>query len=179
MRTFASILVTALLVLMARPAGAQQPSPAAGAPRGFTELSGGYAYLREEPDSNTYSKGWLVSGAGRLLGRWMAVGEVGGNYRKNAAEETQRLHAFLGGVRYRIGGGSRMGTFVQGLAGVERFTEPGLTQSGFAFQPGGGLDLRLAGSFGARVQADYRIAKQDEFTFKEARISVSAVWWMR
>lgn len=178
MRTLASILVTAVLVLIAQPAGAQQPAPGTGAAQGFTELSVGYAYLHEQPDSNTYPNGWVASGAGRLLGRLMVVGEVGGNYRKNLVDETQRLHAFLGGVRYRIGGGSRAGAFVQGLAGIERFTEPGLTQTGFAIQPGGGFDLRLVRSLGVRAQADYRIAKQDDVTFKETRVSVAAVWWM-
>ena len=108
----------------------------------------------------------------------MVVGEVGGNYRKNLVDETQRLHAFLGGLRYRIAGGSRAGAFVQGLAGIERFTEPGLTQTAFAFQPGGGIDLRLVRSVGVRAQVDYRIAKHDDTTFKESRISVAAVWWM-
>jgi hypothetical protein len=168
--------MTVLCLGLGRAAAAQP----AGA---VADLSGGYAWLREQPpgdvDSNTYPTGWLVSGAFRLAGPMMVVGEVGGNYRTNAVDESAHLHAFLGGVRFGIGRWERGAAFVQGLAGMERFTEPGLTQSGFAVQFGGGFDLKLKGHLGARTQLDYRIADEDGYTFKETRVSIGVVWWIR
>ena len=175
------ILVTTALCLGAgRTAVAQQPSMAARPDRPVADLSVGYAWLHEQPPSDAqsenYPAGWVASGAFRIVGHMMAVGEVGGNYRTNAVDESARLHAFLGGVRFGIGSWEHARAFVQGLAGMERFTEPGLTQSGFAVQFGGGVDFNLKGPLGARAQLDYRVADEGGYTFNETRVSLAAVW---
>lgn len=179
MRIHTILVMAALCLGLGRAAAAQQ---AGATSRAVADLSGGYAWLHEQPpadaESNTHPTGWLASGAFRLAGAMMVVGEVGGNYRTNVADESARLHTFLGGVRFGIGLWEHAAAFVQGLGGMERFTEPGLTQSGFAVQFGGGVDLKLKGPLGARTQIDYRIADQDGYTFKETRVSFGAVWWL-
>jgi hypothetical protein len=174
------LVMTALCLGLGRSAAAQQPGMTG---RAVADLSGGYAWLHEKPpsdaESETYPTGWVASGAFRFAGSMMVVGEVGGNYRTNAADESAHLHAFLGGVRFGIGRWEHAAVFVQGLAGMERFTEPGLTQSGFAVQFGGGVDLKLKGALGARTQIDYRVADEDGYTFKETRFSFGAVWSFR
>jgi hypothetical protein len=173
------LVMASLCTSLSRPAAAQAGGPAPG--KATADLAGGYAWLREQPpsgaDANTYPTGWMASAAVRLGGGVSAVGEVGGNYRTNVADEPAHLHAFLGGVRFRLFANARSVAFVQALAGEERFTEPGLTQSGFAVQFGGGFDVKLKGRLGARTQIDYRQADEDGFTIKETRLGFGAVWW--
>ena len=173
------ILVFAFVCLgVGQAAAAQQGGTGASQIR--ADLAGGYGWLREQPpadaQSETYPTGWIASGAFRLAGPMMVVGEVGGNYRTNAAGEPARIHAFLGGVRFGVGSWSHASAFVQALAGTERFTEPGLTQSGFAVQFGGGIDITVKGPFAARTQFDYRVADQSGYTFKQTRVGIGAVW---
>ncbi|MEO7192179.1 MAG: outer membrane beta-barrel protein [Vicinamibacterales bacterium] len=183
MRIHVSLITGAALLgaLVASPSMAQQPgAPHAG--HATADLAGGYSFLRELPQDNgdprDYQNGWFVSGARQLFTpHLMVVGEVGGNSRANLVKETQRLLGVLGGVRYRITRGARLVTFVQGLVGQERFSEPGFSQSGVAFQPGAGVDMRVAGPLGVRVQMDYRLAHEDDITFKELRIAAGGVVW--
>ena len=144
------------------------------------DVSIGYSVLRDitsdESSTDPYP-GWVASvGVPFWLTRLSLVGEAGSNARTNVVDETQRLTAFLGGARFGITSGSRIKTWGQALVGVERFAEPGFTESGVAFQPGAGVDVRVVSSVGARVQADYRIAQQSGATYRELRFAVSAVF---
>lgn len=172
-RTTMSVLAACVIVAAtASPAVAQASPP--------KTIAGGYSVLREldtpGATANDYTKGWFVSvGHPFALQRLSLVGEIGGNYRRNLLKEVQRLHAFLGGARFTVARSSRLTIFAQGLVGIERFAEPGFNESGIAVQPGGGVDLSLFKSVGVRVQGDYRIARQGDTNFKEARVVVGAV----
>jgi hypothetical protein len=71
-----------------------------------------------------------------------------------------------------------MQLFAQALVGAENFRVPGFTETGFAFQPGGGADLPFTKSLKARAQADYRLAHQgkENTTFHEFRFAASIVF---
>lgn len=156
---------------------AVRPASAQGEPR--TTVAGGYTYLREQGpggfEAVNYPVGWVVTGSQRLgSGRLSGVGEFGISSRENSVDETQRLVAILGGARFGLLASARMLVFAQALVGVERFSEPGLTESGLAIQPGAGLDWTMWSRYFLRVQGDYRVARQTGGTFKELRAFVGA-----
>jgi hypothetical protein len=164
-----------LFVLLAAPrsAAAQDETP--------ITVSFGYASLREKGPGNfpasVYGKGWALSGAHPVgLDRVLVVGEIGRHERRNIVDETQELTARFIGARYLLSRTGRLTTFAQALLGSERFTEPGFEESGFAFQPGGGLDYILAAGAGVRVQGDFRMSKQGNATFKDWRFFVGGVY---
>jgi opacity protein-like surface antigen len=169
-------LVIGLATLIATLAAA--PAVAQGQPA--TTISGGYGWLREAGiggnPSVTYNKGWVVSVAQRVTaGRLAIAGEAGGQYRTTSAIETHSLYGFLGGLRFGLTRGSHVSTFAQVLAGVEKFSSPGFSEAGFAFQPGAGLDLAFHKRVALRVQGDFRMAHEEGVTFKEARFTAGIV----
>jgi hypothetical protein len=169
------LLMLAAALLATVPALAQTTAAA-------PDLSVGYATLwdvtSEDSSADPY-KGWVVSGAYPLLWpRLSLVGEAGSQTRSTITAETQRVTAILGGPRFALIGG-RLAAFGQLLIGMERFAEPGLTESGLAIQPGGGVDFWITQMLGARAQADYRWAQEGGDTYKEWRLSVGAVWRWR
>jgi len=161
-----------LLALLAAPAAAQEAS------RGdvFAGVSAVRDLGTEDVPSVDYGRGWVVAAGVRLpWWRLTAVGDLSQHSRSNIVEETQQLLAVLGGVRGDLVRASRLTVFVQALAGLERFTEPGFEESGPAFQPGAGVDVRLWSRLGARAQTDFRLSRQAGATYREVRVSVGVV----
>lgn len=153
--------------------------PAAAQVEPRTTIAGGYTYLREQGPGGlgvaNYPIGWVVTGSQRLgLGRLAGAGEFGISSRDNLFGEKQRLLAVFGGARFGLLASARMTIFAQALIGIERFSEPGLTESGLAIQPGAGLDWTMWSRYFLRVQADYRMARQTGGTFNELRALVGA-----
>ncbi len=176
MRPFHLVTAAGLLVVlvMARPAAAQA---AAGVP---ADVFAGFSTLRElgtdDAPATAYDRGWVVSASAPVWWRRLSVtGEASGHSRANIVGETQRLLALLGGARVSLFRASRLGIFGQALAGVERFSEPGFEESGFAFQPGAGVDLHLWKAVAVRGQVDYRTARQNGATYREVRLAAGAV----
>jgi hypothetical protein len=169
---FTLIVCTAILNVAA-PVHAQTSSPRRG------DVSGGFSSLTDITTSDSSSDryaGWLVSASWPVLGpKIRATGEVDSNWRENVVGETQRLTGFLGGLRYSLSESKRLATFAQGQVGVERFSEPGFNESGVAYQPGAGADVRLTTSLGVRAQVDLRFSTQGDAHYRELRVAVSAV----
>ena len=140
-------------------------------------LAGAYVFLAQSATGNLespkYSLGWLAAGTYRLgSGRLSAAGEFGISYRKNSFDERQHLMGVLGGARWALTPSKRIILFAQGLAGLERFSEPGLTESGVAVQPGGGMDWYFSSRIFMRAQGDYRWSVANDSTFHAYRIVV-------
>jgi hypothetical protein len=133
-----------------------------------------YSYLQEQglggAPSTTYPKGWVAT-VGRQLGhgRFAVVGEVSDNHRTNLVVETASLYGFLGGLRIDLVRFGPARLFVQGLVGLERFVEPGLSERGLALQPGVGVDLAVTRRIAIRAEGDFRAAREEGVTFREAR----------
>ena len=142
-------------------------------------LAASYSYLSEQglggAASTTYPKGWVATVDLRLGGRMAVVGEAGGGYRSSFGVETQSLYGFLGGIRFNLWRVGPARIFAQALVGLEDFREPGFSEHGLAFQPGGGLDLDLTSRLAIRVQGDFRAAREEGVTFKESRVSAGVV----
>ena len=169
-RIAVSAMLAALVLVPPSPARAQTSA---------TTVAAGYSYLRDlgggATPSTDYATGWFVA-VTRQVGfrRLGLVGELTGNSRTNEAIEVQRLTAFLGGVRVLLVNLSGLEMYTVALLGVERFSEPGFSETALAFQPGIGVDLPIWKALGARAQADYRMARKDDVTFKEVRVAAGA-----
>lgn len=141
-------------------------------------LAGGYTYLKAQGpgdfDPETYSAGWLAAASVRLMGRLSGIGEIGVGFRTTAFDEPVRLLGAFGGARWDLWQVGRARVFAQGMVGLERFSEPGFTESGLAMQVGAGVDVAVGRSWLARVQADYRRANQTAGTFDAVRVFVGA-----
>ena len=164
--------------LLAASTFAAVPRPAVAQDEPKATVAGAYTYLREKGTGDfgvtVYTIGWAAAVSRRIAGRWSGAGELGISTSRNAFDERQQLLGLLGGVRFELVRRSRLALFAQGLAGYERFWEPGLVDSGFAFQPGAGLDLRLWSQFFVRVQGDYRMSRQGGATLNDVRVLVGA-----
>lgn len=156
-------------------------APAAGQTVDRANIGVAYSYLHESGTgggaASTYSVGWVASAAsGMGKGKLAIVAEAGANYRKNVVGERQQLWGVLGGARVALWRKSRTTAFAQALAGMERFSEPGFTESGLAFQPGAGVDYWFGGKLGLRLQGDLRIAREEGVTFREFRFAAGVVF---
>jgi hypothetical protein len=143
-------------------------------------VAGGYSFLSEQGSGTAggtqYQKGWFGSAGWPVARRLRLTGEISGHYRTNLVGEAQRLHAFLGGAALRLAGRGRLELFADLLAGAERFSEPGLSQSGLLLQVGAGVHVPLGGPLGLRAAADYRVASEDGSRFQEIGATVGLAW---
>ena len=160
--------VLALVVTAAVPDAARAQEPKA-------TVAGGYVYFQQlttgELSEPAYPFGWAATSALRLAGsRVSAVGEFGISYRTNEFDELHTLMAALGGARVTLYRSNRLALFAQALAGLERFAEPGFTESGIAVQPGAGVDLYVSSKVFIRAQGDYRWSQPNDATFHAYRV---------
>lgn len=142
-------------------------------------IAGGYSFLRDLGSGGTpstdYPTGAFAAVTRQFGPRRMAlVGDVSMHARENRAIEVIRLRALLGGARVDVLSIWNARLFAQALAGIERFSEPGFSETGTAFQPGAGIDLAIWRRLGARVQADYRIVRAEGTTFRSLRVNAGA-----
>ena len=89
--------------------------------------------------------GACVQVAVRVVESGVLVGEVCGTHQFLAGQQIDSLHSIRGGMRLSKLTGSRITTFVQGLAGVESGYRHGgfADNSGFSLAAGGGVDISL------------------------------------
>ena len=133
-------------------------------------------------DSQTLPLGWYADVAGNLSRSLAVVGEVSGNY-KNFDESTTvgattvnvnaslNVHTFLGGVRFNARQNPSFTPFVQALFGLARVggdaaiqttiagrtfsASQSVSDSDFAFDASGGVNIHLNDALAARVSAGY------------------------
>ncbi len=166
-----ALCLTAILGVAA-PASAQESAGDVG----FS-----YSILHDSEAEETFPMGWLFAGAANLGRNVAVIGEVGGNYKSVDVLGTDvnlRVHSFLGGIRVhnRTPKVMPFGQVLIGLAhmGASVLGE-GESANGFAIQPGGGVDIPLTSSLGARIQGDYRIIRSEGETGNEFRVGFGIV----
>src|SRR5690242_12173577 len=135
------------------------------------EVYAGYSYLNDPSNSvlqvtdsdSGLPAGWLIGVAWpmRIVPDWLSlVGEAGGNYKTRTtldADVSLSFHAYMGGARAaaRVG---RLTEFGQVLVGVAHGSGSAFgataSSSGFAVQPGGGLDYPLRRHLLGRIELD-------------------------
>ena len=140
--------------------------------------------------SQTFPLGWYVDVAGNLTRAFAVVGEVGGNYKHFEENTTQvgstfnvdvnfDVHTFMGGVRFNARQNPAFTPYVQALFGLAHGTghvkaqrtvagttftliDQSVSDSNFAFDADGGVNIRLSDALAARLSAGYlRIGGSD------------------
>ncbi len=135
-------------------------------------------------ESQTFPLGWYVDVAGNLTRTFAVVGEVGGNYKHFEQKGTVLgttfnvdvnfdVHTFMGGVRFNARQNPAFTPYAQALFGLahgtghvkaQTTTPAGITfttidqsvsDSNFAFDADGGVNVRLNDALAARVSAGY------------------------
>ena len=168
------------------------PLFAADTPR--FEFSGAYSFMHDTDRSENFPAGWVASAAGNVNSWIGVVTEVGGNYRvcKNCqrgpfASQTlrgtnlhPRVQTFLGGPRVASHAFSAVTPFAQVLVGGSHISGgiefDGALNTGFTYQPGAGIDVRVAPNVGIRLQGDYRVIRTSGHNGKESRILAGVVF---
>jgi len=171
------VLVAAAIVLGAATTAAAQDQPRA-------DIAVSYSFLNDSDLDETFKWGW-VGAATVHATDWLAlVGEVGGNYRTLEAFDIEidlSVHSFLGGARFGAPLG-KVTPFGQILLGQARASvsagalDESESVSGFAFQPGAGVDIALGRRTALRVQGDYRAISDDGDTSSEFRFAVGVAF---
>ncbi|HMB28799.1 MAG TPA: outer membrane beta-barrel protein [Blastocatellia bacterium] len=144
-----------------------------------TEFFAGYSYMRLESSPNTQDQdlnGYNVSGAVTIFKKSLAIkADVSGHYGNVLVSITprtdQRQELFLFGPQYSFRKIPRIRPFAHALFGAARLKvrndaigAADITDTGFAFAAGGGVDLKtpLGSKIAVRLfQADYVRTKLD------------------
>jgi len=168
------------------------PLFAADTPR--YEVAGTYAFMHDSDRSENFPAGWALAATGNVNSWIGVVTEVGGNYSvcKNCQRgpfATQgfrgkdlhvRIHSYLGGPRIASHAVSGVTPFAQVLVGGSHMsggTEfDGALNTGFTYQPGAGVDVRVAPRVGIRLEGDYRVIRTTGHNNKESRFLAGAVY---
>jgi hypothetical protein len=171
----AGVLLASLAVLgMTAQAASADPPPK-------VEIAGLYSAYHN--DAGTFPIGWVFAVGGNVT-NWMAiVGEVGGAYRSATVfgtDLTIKEYTALGGVKFASRRSHAAVPFVQVLTGIDnvRAGFEGMKASvyGYAFQTGGGLDIRMGSRSAIRVQGDYRLRGKDGRYGNEFRFAAGVVF---
>jgi hypothetical protein len=182
----ALVLACVVAVGVAVPAAAQQPLKADAA------FSWALLVAQAELYTDDYTAipvGWLGAVSVSLTKNLAVVGEFGGNYKSMTVTEygydidvDVSEHAFLGGVKIQ-GDSPKTRPFFQTLFGMSRYSggssvgdyDVSVSSTGFAIQPGGGVDVFFSKRIGLRIQGDYRFVSGDEGSSNEFRVAVGVV----
>lgn len=161
-----------LALLMALPAAAQNSK---------ADIFAGYSYLRFDSASlglphDSSLNGWAASGTAYFYKPWLgAVADFSGNYgKKNGL--AFNAYSFLGGPELTFRR-RESAAFIRGLVGAARNSISGVTDTGFEYGGGGGLDIGLPHHLTVRAfQADYLKVRTFGVYQKNVRVSAGLVW---
>lgn len=157
------------------------------------EIAASYAFMQDTSRSDSFPAGWAVAATGNVRSWIGVVGEVGGNYRschncERGPFASQRfsgtdlriaVHTYMAGPRVVSHAYSFVTPFAQLLVGGSHMsggTEfDGALNSGLTYQPGAGIDVRIAPKTALRLQGDYRIIRTSGRNNKEPRFLAGVV----
>ena len=167
------------------------PLKAADTPR--AEVSGGYSFMHDEDRSENFSAGWVASAVGNV-NEWFGVAvEAGGNYRVcrqcqvgpftserfRGTDRSLRVYTYMAGPRFASHAISAVTPFAQILFGGSHISGGvqfvGALNTGFTYQPGAGVDVKVTPNVGIRLQGDYRVIRTQGHDGKESRFLVGVV----
>lgn len=157
----AALVAGVLTAAMVAPAAAQSE----------TSVGANLTFLREEGDPGETGAGFSVELARGIAPNVAVLGEFGLNSFDGAT-----ITSYLAGVRYLPAVEAAFRPFVQALIGAERFSPEGFdSESAFAFQLGGGVEVPLNDRVNFRAQYDYRRTSYDGEGFNGHRFGVGVV----
>lgn len=180
----------AALVLVASIVGVS-PLFAADTPR--VELGAGYTFMRDTDRGESFPAGWAISAIGNVNSWIGVVTEVGGSHRScdncqrgpfaterfRGTDLHTRVLTFMAGPRVASHANSLVTPFAQVLLGGSHISGglewDGALNTGFTYQPGGGVDVRVTRNAAVRVQGDYRVIRTSGRNNQESRFLVGVV----
>ncbi len=139
------------------------------------DVAGGYSFQRitNEPGTNIPG-GWFASVGGNVTPMFGVVFDVSGAYKTESesfsgvtVSSKSRMHSFMAGPRVMsqqglvtvfgqvLFGGVHLSTEMSG-SGAGVTVSGSETETDFAIQPGGGVDVKVSGKVGVRVGVNYR-----------------------
>ena len=178
-------VVLCLLLLAEVPSSAQTPR---------AEISGGYTFMRDQDRAETFPAGWVASVVGNINGWIGAASEVGGSYRVcpdcqrgpftsatfRGTDRNLQVFTFMAGPRVAARAVQAVTPFAQILLGGSHVSGgvefDGALTTGFTYQPGGGVDVRVTPNVGIRLQGDYRVIRTQGVNGKQSRFLAGVVW---
>lgn len=162
MRKFVGLF---LLILLATLSAAAQDTPKA-------EVYAGYSYIRSGGEN---FRGWNASVAGNLNDWFGLVGDFSGNYLPQA---NAHIYTYTFGPQLTYRKHSRVTPFFHALVGGARIGVSGAgSDSGFAANVGGGIDIKVTDHFAVRaIQADGLITRFGGNTTGDPRLSFGVVF---
>ena len=158
------------------------------------EIAGTYGFMRDTDRAENFPAGWAVAATGNINSWAGVVAEVGGGYAtcKNcergpfASQVLRgqdlhiRVHTYMGGPRISSHALSAFTPFAQVLVGGSHMsggTEfDGALNSGFTYQPGAGVDVRVGPRVSLRFQGDYRVIRTTGRDNNQSRFLLGAVY---
>ncbi|MGH2400158.1 MAG: outer membrane beta-barrel protein [bacterium] len=174
-----------LFLLGTAPLSAQTPR---------AELSGAYSFMRDADRGEDFPAGWAASAIGNV-NNWIGVAtELGGSRRTcrncqrgpfvsqrfRGTDLDVRVYTFMAGPRFAARALSAVTPFAQILVGGSHVAGgiewDGALNTGFTYQPGGGMDVAVTPVVGIRLQADYRIIRTQGRHNKQTRVLGGLVW---
>jgi len=157
------------------------------------DVAGSYSFLRDTDRAQNFP-GWAVAAAGNVNTWASIVAEVGGGYttcrncqRGPFASQTfrgrdlnLRVLTYMGGPRVSGRMVSAVTPFAQVLFGGSHLSGgiewDGALNTGFTYQPGAGVDVRVGPRLGVRIQADYRIIRTTGHNNNQSRVLTGVVY---
>jgi opacity protein-like surface antigen len=178
-------MVLCLLLLAAVSASAQTPR---------VEVAAGYSFMHDQDRSEDFPAGWFTSATGNVNNWIGAVAEIGGHHRVcqkcdrgpftsetfRGTDRDLRVFTFMAGPRLATRVMSRAMPFAQVLLGGAHISGgvqfDGALTTGFAYQPGAGVDVYLTPALGLRLQGDYRVVRTEGNNGGASRFLLGIVW---
>jgi opacity protein-like surface antigen len=178
-------IVPFLLLLTALPASAQTPR---------LDISGAYAFMRDQDRSEDFPAGWVATAGGNVNDWIGVVTEFGGSHRTcrncdrgpftseafRGTDRNLRVFTFMVGPRFASRAMSKVTPFGQVLVGGAHISGgvqfDGALTTGFTYQPGAGVDINVAPNLGLRLQGDYRVTRTEGHDGKAPRFAAGIVW---
>lgn len=165
-----AVAAGALVVAMTAPAAAQSGM----------SVGANLTFLRAEGDPSETGAGFSLEFAKGFTRNVALLGEFGLNSFQSDRSASHLVGvtftSYLVGVRYIPAVEAAFQPFVQGLFGVEHFRQMALYGlNGFAFQPGGGVEVPFNRRLRFRAQYDYRRASYPEGGYNGHRFGVGVV----
>ena len=157
------------------------------------ELGAGYTFMRDADRGESFPGGWAVSATGNVNSWIGVVTEVGGSYRScdncqrgpfasqrfRGTDLRVRVLTFMAGPRVASHASALVTPFAQVLLGGSHISGgvewDGALNTGFTYQPGAGIDVRVAPAVAVRLQGDYRIIRTSGRNNDESRFTAGIV----
>ena len=158
------------------------------------DVAGTYGFMRDTNRGQNFPAGWAVAATGHVNDWAGVVTEVGGGsttctncQRGPFASEAfrgQDLHlrvlTFMGGPRVTAHGLGTVTPFAQMLFGGAHLSGgiewDGALNTGFAYQPGAGVDFHAGPKVSFRIQGDYRIIRTTGHNNNQSRVLTGVVY---